>query len=251
MRASRRHIGIPLRGVAMLKAAVIALILVVIPVLAGCSRGTTVDAPYPDPAKYEIRGIDISAHNGEPDFERVRSQGYEFVYIKATEGGNFRDRRFISNLQNARRAGLKAGAYHFFRFDTPGYLQGLNLADAIEGRTLDLPVVIDLEEWANPNLQATALVLNRLDEMIDHLESRGYRVVLYTNKNGYNRFLRTHSRRYPVWICSLAREPEDVEWVLWQASHSGKVDGIDHPVDLNAFNGTREEWERFIAGDAQ
>lgn len=204
-------------------------------------------AGYPDPAHYEVRGLDISAHNGEIDFERVKAQGFDFVVAKATEGATFRDRRFVDNIRRARKAGLRVGAYHFFRFDTPGYMQGLNFAAAVEGRDLDLPLVIDLEEWTNPTAQATPLVINRLTEMLDHLEQRGYKVMLYTNKNGYNRFLRSLPRSYPLWICSLGEEPELSGWTLWQATHSGRVDGVDHPVDINAFAGSLSEWEAFLA----
>lgn len=215
--------------------------------LYACRGGGGVAAVYPDPALYEVRGIDISAHNGDVDFGRVRGQGFDFVIVKTTEGGNFRDRRYVDNLRRAREAGLRTGAYHFFRFDTPGYMQALNFAAAVKGRDLDLPLVIDIEEWTNPNQQATPLVVTRLTEMIDCLEEEGYRVMLYTNKNGYNRFLRELPRSMPLWICSLGSEPAGTEWTLWQATHSGRVDGIDHPVDISAFRGSRSEWEDFLS----
>ena len=119
--------------------------LLIMFVASGCNRTAPVQtAPYPDPERYEVRGIDVSAHNGEIDFPIVRDDGYEFVLIKATEGATFKDRRFISNLRRAREAGLKVGAYHFFRFDTPGYMQGLNFLNSVKARALDLPLVIDV-----------------------------------------------------------------------------------------------------------
>ena len=215
----------------------------------GCSRSDSHTPSYPDPEKFEIRGLDISAHNGDIDFQKVKQQGYEFVIIKATEGSTFRDKKFVENVRRAREAGLKVGAYHFFRFDSPGYIQGLNFASAIRDRNLEIPAVIDLEEWTNPNMQATPLVMQRLGDMIDHMEQRGHRVMLYTNKNGYNRFLKGYSRSLPLWICSLASEPDEISWTLWQATHSGNVEGVDRPVDINAFSGSRAEWEAFVAGD--
>ncbi len=217
--------------------------------LAACSRSTSgSDTPYPDLAKYEIRGIDVSSHNGEIDFPIVRDDGFEFVLIKATEGATFKDKRFINNFRRAREAGLKVGAYHFFRFDTPGYMQGLNFLNSVKSRQLDLPLVIDVEEWTNPNSQATALVLDRLGEMIDHLERHGYRVMLYTNKNGFARFIQGRLEGYPLWLCSLAVEPDQERWSFWQATHNGRVRGIKGPVDINAFRGTREDWELFASG---
>lgn len=206
------------------------------------SAGTT----YPDRDRFSIVGIDISAHNGDIDFSKVAADGISFVIIKATEGGTFKDRKFIDNLRKAREAGLKVGAYHFFRFDTPGYMQGLNFLNSLQSRQLDLPLIIDIEEWANPNSQPTQMVLNRLNEMIDHLENHGHRVMLYTNKNGFARFVRGRFEGYPLWICSLVDEPQEIDWVLWQGTHNGKVSGIDHPVDINAFGGSQAEWEAFL-----
>ncbi|WP_297059302.1 glycoside hydrolase family 25 protein [uncultured Duncaniella sp.] len=198
--------------------------------------------------EYEILGIDVSAHNGDIDFEKVSKGGIEFVIIKATEGGTFKDRMFVDNVRKARKAGLKIGAYHFFRFDTPGYIQGLNFANSIHGRNLDLPAVIDIEEYTNPNLQRTKLVMSRVSEMADYLEKRGYRVMLYTNKKGHARFISGQLATYPLWLCSLGTPPEGIDCDIWQATHHGKVSGIDHEVDINVFTGTRPLWDRFASG---
>ena len=206
---------------------------------------------YLDRERFPIAGIDISAHNGDIDFAKVKNDGVDFVFIKATEGATFKDRRFFDNYRLAREAGLKVGAYHFFRFDTPGYMQGLNFLNSVDRRKLDLPIAIDLEEWTNPANHSTALVISRLKEMIDHLENHGYKVMIYTNKNGYNRFVKGHFDSYPLWICSLVDEPTDIPWTLWQSTHNGTVDGIAHPVDINAFTGSVEEWGKWTATDIQ
>ncbi len=215
--------------------------------LSGCGHGGNGPKKiYPDRSRFEIIGIDISAHNGDIDFHKVAADGISFVIVKATEGGTFKDRKFIDNIRKAREAGLKVGAYHFFRFDTPGYMQGLNFLNSLASRDLDLPLIIDIEEWANPNSQPTQMVLNRLSEMIDHLENHGHKVMLYTNKNGFARFVRGRLEGYPLWICSLVDEPEEIDWVLWQGTHNGRVNGINHPVDINAFAGTADEWAAFL-----
>lgn len=221
-------------------------------ILTACGqREATPPQTYPDRSRFEVVGIDISAHNGDIDFRKVAADGISFVIIKATEGGTFKDRKFIDNLRKAREAGLKVGAYHFFRFDTPGYMQGLNFLNSLQSRQLDLPLIIDIEEWANPNSQPTPMVLDRLTEMIDHLEGHGHRVMLYTNKNGFARFVRGRLEGYPLWICSLVDEPEDIGWVLWQGTHNGRVDGINHPVDINAFAGSAAEWDSFLNPPAE
>lgn len=214
--------------------------------VAGCRRAPS-SRIYPDPERYPVRGIDISAHNGKIDFDRVRESGIQFVIIKATEGATFKDKRFLDNLRGAQKAGLKVGVYHFFRFDTPGYMQSLNLLHSLRGRHIDLPVTIDIEEWTNPTSSTTTVVLGRLNEMIHHLEANGMRVMLYTNKNGHARFILRRYEGYPLWICSLVEEPTVSDWTIWQATHNGRVDGIDHAVDVNAFIGTVEDWEKFTS----
>lgn len=217
-------------------------------IMAGCAHRDSTPHSVPGFKDHDIVGIDISAHNGDIDFDKVKEEGIEFVIIKASEGGTFKDRKFIDNIRNARKAGIKTGAYHFFRFDTPGYIQGLNFVNSIHGRELDLPAAIDIEEFTNPNLQATRLVMNRVIEMVDYLERRGYRVMLYTNKKGHARFIKGQLESYPLWLCSLGNRPEGIDCALWQATHHGKVKGVDHDVDINVFTLSRSEWEEFSAG---
>ncbi len=197
---------------------------------------------------YPVSGIDISAHNGDSiDFESaIADRDLKFVIIKATEGTNFKDRNFHRNVDRARRAGLLVGAYHFFRFDSPGYMQGLNLLNTVRGRDLDLPIVIDIEEWTNPREYSTEAIVGNLRRLINYLERHGYRVMLYTNKDGYDRFIRGHLDSYPLWICTFSNPPADIDWTLWQYSHRGNVNGVPSKVDLNVFNGSRRQWEEWL-----
>lgn len=194
---------------------------------------------------YPVKGIDISSHNGIIDFNKVESDGVSFVIIKATEGASFKDNRFEYNYSGVRNAGMKVGAYHFFRFDINGTLQGMNLLNAIRGKTLDLPLAIDVEEHGNPSTP-TPSVVKRLNEMIEHLYSKGYPVMIYTNSNGYKRFVEPYFADYPLWICKFSKPHDDVEWQFWQYSHWGKIDGITGKVDLNIFNGSKKDLENIL-----
>lgn len=200
-----------------------------------------------DARTYPVRGLDLSAHNGDIDFLRLAADSVDFVMLKATEGTTFSDNRFHNFYNQARDAGIRAiGAYHFFRFDTDGQMQALNLLSALRGKTLDLPVVIDVEEWTNPAHIATAEVVERLAAMVGYLEANGHNVMFYTNKDGYNRFIKDRFDGYPLWICSftdppLGADPDD-RWTLWQYSHRGWARGVGSKVDLSTFNGSRSEW---------
>lgn len=198
---------------------------------------------------YPVGGIDISAHNGDIDFDAVRADSIDFVLIKATEGGTFKDPAFHDNHAKAVDAGLKVGAYHFFRFETNGKMQALNMLNSVRGRHLDLPLVIDIEEWGNPNTCSTSEIMGRLREMVDYLQSEGYPVMIYTNRDGYQRFVENQLERFPLWLCSFSDPPlpaggRDV--TVWQYSHRSAVGGISGNVDRNVFVGTRQQYEQWL-----
>ena len=102
--------------------------------------------PYVDPDRYPVRGIDVSSHNGDIDFCKVRTDGYEFAFIKASEGSDFKDKNFKTNYAKAKKAGIKTGAYHFFRFDKDGVDQAINFLKAVGNRRLDLGLAVDVEQ---------------------------------------------------------------------------------------------------------
>lgn len=189
-----------------------------------------------DFSRYPVRGIDISAHNGEINFAQVRAAGYRFVWIKASEGETFRDSKFASNFDAARAASLRTGAYHYFRFDCDGVLQAMNLCQALDGRVPDMGVAVDVEEEGNATGIPTPVIRARLAAMLDYLNLRGYPITLYSNKDGYYEYLQDEFSDYPLWICSFTDDtPIDdaPQWSCWQYSHSGRVPGISGKVDEN------------------
>ena len=202
--------------------------------------------PYVDPARFPVRGIDVSAHNGMMNLDAAAADGMEFIFIKATEGESFRDENFALNYQKAVHAGMKVGAYHFFRFDVDGVRQAVNLMDAIGPRQLQLGIVIDVEEEGNPKGYSPQDVAENLQKMVEYLNLRGHRVMFYSNRSGYEKYLFNDFRGFPLWVCSFTDNSANHDWTFWQYDHRGRVAGIRGDVDLNAFHGSREEWERLF-----
>lgn len=204
--------------------------------------------PYVDPERYPVKGIDVSAHNGMMNLEAAAADGIEFIFIKASEGNTFHDENFRLNYDKASHAGLKIGAYHFFRFDCDGVSQGMNLRKAIGNRKLDLGVAIDVEQTGNPTDVDSTLIARRLEAMVDYLNLSGLKVSIYSNRDGYYEYVHDTFPGISLWICSFHPTPIEEEWTFWQYYHHGRVAGIRGDVDLNVFCGSRSDWQNYLEG---
>ena len=202
-----------------------------------------------DRYRYPVAGIDVSKHNGEIDFEKVAADDYQFVFIKASEGKTYQDEAFNRNYQGARDAGLKVGAYHFFRKNRTGEEQAANLLNVVKGKELDLPLVIDLEDdWGNGATMSRETALKRVLEMIEILDDKGYDVMIYTNLDGYGKYYMGMLGDHDLWLCSFT-SPDiltDKPHRFQQFSHEGVVDGVKGDVDLNVWRGSKREWQRYL-----
>lgn len=201
--------------------------------------------PYVNEERYPIRGIDISSHNGELNLDSAASSGIKFVFIKASEGVNFQDENFEENYDKAGHAGLRRGAYHFFRFERDGVAQAQNFLKTIGNRKLELGIAIDVEDQGNLTGIPDEQIQTHLGQMVEYLNLKGYRVMLYTNRDGYEKYLMENYPGMPLWICSFSSRPVDAEWTFWQYNHHGKVAGIPGDVDLNAFCGSEKDWAHY------
>lgn len=202
-----------------------------------------------DRYRYPVAGIDVSKHNGEIDFEKVAADDYQFVFIKASEGKTYQDEAFNRNYQGARDAGLKVGAYHFFRKNRTGEEQAANLLNVVKGKELDLPLVIDLEDdWGNGATTSRETALKRVLEMIEILDDKGYDVMIYTNLDGYGKYYKGMLGDHDLWLCSFT-SPDiltDKPHRFQQFSHEGVVDGVKGDVDLNVWRGSKREWQHYL-----
>ena len=64
--------------------------------------------------KEMTRGVDISVHNGNVDFNALKAAGIQFVLIRCGYGSDFTyqdDERFAENVRKADAAGIPWGAY--------------------------------------------------------------------------------------------------------------------------------------------
>lgn len=200
-------------------------------------------------AAYPVRGIDISAYQGDVDWEVLAAQDIDFAYIKATEGSSAVDSRFEANWAGARKTDLLIGAYHFVSFESSGEAQAAHVIETVPaGGTL--PIALDLEYYGEffthpPTRAEVDAILGPLIERLE--EYYGSPPVIYATSQSYDRYLSGAYPDDPIWSRSLVLPPQLNDgrgWTIWQYSNRDRLDGYlgeEQYIDMNVFNGTREE----------
>ena len=108
-------------------------------------RGLILLSHEADPEQGELFGVGVSSYQGNVDWAVLAGQGVEFAFIKATEGSILQDRQFAANWAGAAEAGVRAGAYHFLSYDSPGDTQADNYIATVPVTEGALPPVVDIE----------------------------------------------------------------------------------------------------------
>jgi lysozyme len=205
---------------------------------------------HPSTAEYPVRGIDVSNHQGAIDWSQVAQAPVHFAYIKATEGQDFRDARFVENWQGSAGAGLKRGAYHFFTLKSTGLQQAANFIAVVPKDPEALPPVVDVELWGNPATRPSVEALqHELSDFMNAVRTHyGQEPVIYTGNDYRDHFLRGFPQRR-LWIRSVITAPrltDHAPWHFWQYSEKKRVPGIAGFVDQNVFHGDRAAFVAFI-----
>jgi lysozyme len=229
---------------------IVGLAVVVVVVVAGVIFGPRVYARLElAPLPYEVIGVDVSHHQGRIDWQALAADGVAFAYIKATEGGTFQDANFTLNWSDAANAGLPRGAYHFFTLCRTGTDQARNFIATVPRDSRALPPVVDAESMGPCSSGAPiADVPQELEAFLTQLAAHyGRRPLIYTTQEFHDAYLRGQFRNDRFWIRSLVIPPllRYRQWVFWQYHNRGQRRGVQGPVDLNAFRGSKQDFVAF------
>lgn len=207
-------------------------------------------------------GIDVSAAQGQIDWEKVKAGGVDFVILRLGYGSGGTDKKFSENVSACKRLGIKFGVYLYsYAWDaatareeaqwTLSVLRSNNISPA----DLALPVYYDLENQ-DPSTGKPAGVDNKnnyreitggpstfaamANAYCGTLVDSGYMSGVYANLRWWNNYLTDSVTfdQYERWVAQYNSSCDYAgDHSLWQYSSSGSVDGIAGRVDVNYMFG--------------
>ena len=191
-------------------------------------------------------GIDVSAMQGEIDWKKVKDAGVDFAMIRVGARGYQSgtvsvDNRFAQNIEGAISQGIKVGVYFYSQATTSAEaIEEANfVVGAINHYPISYPIVYDTERVENDaartdnltNAQRTQFAL----DFCNTVKNWGYKPMIYAQKEW---LLKRHDLELlngiDIWYAEVADKPDyPYQFVMWQYSQTGKIDGINGDVDLN------------------
>lgn len=198
------------------------------------------------PSGFSVHGIDISHHQGSIDWKaltRARQGQFpiHFVFMKASEGGDYGDKVFQANFDSAKTHGFIRGAYHFYNPKTDPIRQADFFIHSVKLDSGDLPPVLDIEQRGKDEETLRRDLKRWLDRVEEHYQVKP---ILYTSYRFKTRYLNDSVfNSYPYWIAHYYVDSVEYKgnWKFWQHTDVGLLPGIREKVDLNIFNGSLEE----------
>lgn len=200
---------------------------------------------YDDDNYTSLSGIDLSEHNGEVDFEKIKERGIDFVYLRIgwrgySEGLLYTDNRFEEYYDGAVKNNLKVGVYFFSQAisEEEAKEEAELVLKTLNGRHIDLPIaydfeIIDYDKARSDNISREQCTKNTL-AFLQTVEKK-YGAILYGNNEMFTEYLSmSELNDYPLWFAQYYKKPETIYPIfIWQYSESGKIEGINTYTDLN------------------
>jgi len=196
-----------------------------------------------------LRGIDVSEHQLDIDWNKVAQSGVDYAYIRVgrrgyTEGGLFEDPYFAANMAGAQAAGVKVGVYMFSQAVTvQEAIEEANFViERIAKYNVELPVVFDWEKVHEADARTADVTMEgRTDCAIafcETVKNAGYTPCVYFNRNlGYYGYDLSRLTDYEFWFSLPESGFPNFYYAadMWQYSFTETVPGIAVETDMNLW----------------
>ena len=190
--------------------------------------------------KNTMIGIDVSAWQDDIDWKKAKADGVEFAMIRIgfghTSKGELKlDNWYTNNIKKAKENKVKVGLY-FYSYassEEEAREQAKWIIKKLDGEKLDLPIAFDWEDWSSFNSYKVSFrtLTNIAYAFIDEVEKAGYKGIIYGSAYYLKNIWGDFDDR---WVAYYTNNNDfSKKYSMWQITSSGKVKGIDYPVDIN------------------
>lgn len=191
--------------------------------------------------------MDVSRHQGVIDWAKVKASGrVDGVMIRAmgnsADGKHskpYLDPAFERNYAECTRLGIPVGVYGYFKAinRTEADKELAMLKQALTGKTLNLPVAVDIEDEVQKPLGKAALT-DIAAHCLSTVESWGVYAMLYTGLWFGSTFLYMGGaalKPYDVWLAAYRTKKPAPGWPfgMWQYTSTARVPGVSTNVDMS------------------
>lgn len=186
-----------------------------------------------------MKGIDVSKHQGNVNWSHVKADGVEFAILRAGYGkqASQKDTQFENNYAGCKSNGVPVGAYWYSYAATPAEAkqEAAVCLSILKGKTFEYPIYFDIEEpsvLAKGKAACTAIA----KAFLEAVEQAGYFAGIYSSKAHLENCITEELRaRYAVWVAHYGVDKTTYrgQYGIWQKSSTGKVSGIRGNVDMN------------------
>lgn len=185
--------------------------------------------------------IDVSRYQGVIDWQKVKDAGeiggvmLKTISTNKAFGGIYCDPMFERNYAECKRLGIPVGVYYYtYAQDTIRARQELAaLHDALEGKELDLPCVVDVEDNKLKPISKAQLT-SLVEYAARRIQSWGLYSMIYTYTSYANTELDISALElYDIWIADYRGKEPLLPHGIWQYTSKGKVPGINGDVDMS------------------
>ena len=192
-----------------------------------------------------LKGIDISYHNGEIDFSKVKSQ-VDFIIIRSGYGTKTTDSKevkFDIYHEEAKKNSIPVGTYWYCYATTTeeALLEAKTFLNKVKGKKFEYPIFYDIEERKILN-QGKENVSKIAKTFLEEVEKNGYLVGIYSSASFLeNLFDDEIKEKYIIWVAQWGKNIDKPKyngrWDIWQYSSKGHIDGVQSQfVDLDFSN---------------
>ena len=192
----------------------------------------------------EIKGIDVSAWQGQIDWPTVAKYGMDFAILRITEAGNVIDSTFERNYQGCVQNNIPVGVYKYSYASSIAEIQSeaRKVVSVLNGRKIQFPVWLDLE-YNNQRALGAESIHKMAEAFREIIVAAGYRFGIYCNVDWYVNVICSHLKKYDFWVArypasdtgNLVERLRPDFGVGWQYSSKATIPGIPAKVDRNVF----------------